>query len=410
MRPSCRRPRPRRCSPSRRVGRRRERSRVDALGLRPSNRQLAATAAPRDARGAGRCRARWRGRSPTARTRSAPAGTAGSISPRRPARAVRAACSGVVVTARPGVVTLRCGPWRVTHLPLGSVSVAVGASVRAGRVVGTVGASGEHRGLHLGVRREGDRFAYVDPLPFLTGRTTAPPTVPPPRTTRIPRSGPGSARPSRAAVPAPRVRPPRVPGVAARGRAGVAARAARVAARAVPASPHRRSRPPARRAAPRPSRLAGVRVSSAPAARARARAAGPRGSGSRCSCSARSAVRVRVRVRRRSRGAYAAGRGRRGGGAAHVRARAVGGGRGRRGRARLPRGEDAVQRVPDPARRRDRRGAGHAEAGVRRRARRDRLNPLTIASWAAVFAAASTAGATEGYAVLMLLAASASAA
>ena len=31
-------------------------------------------------------------------------------------------------------------------------------------------------------------------------------------------------------------------------------------------------------------------------------------------------------------------------------------------------------------------------------------NPLTIASWAAVFAAASTAGATEGYAVLMLLA------
>jgi len=31
-------------------------------------------------------------------------------------------------------------------------------------------------------------------------------------------------------------------------------------------------------------------------------------------------------------------------------------------------------------------------------------NPLTIASWAAVFAAASTAGATEGYAVLLLLA------
>ncbi len=31
-------------------------------------------------------------------------------------------------------------------------------------------------------------------------------------------------------------------------------------------------------------------------------------------------------------------------------------------------------------------------------------NPLTIASWAAVFAAASTAGPAEGYAVLMLLA------
>jgi hypothetical protein len=119
-----------------------------------------------------------------------------------PGSAVRAACSGVVVTARPGVVTLRCGPWRVTHLPLGSLAVAVGASVRAGRVVGTVGASGEHRGLHLGVRRAGDRFAYVDPLPFLAGHTPAPPTVPPPRTTRIPRSGPGAPRPP-APVPVP---------------------------------------------------------------------------------------------------------------------------------------------------------------------------------------------------------------
>ena len=56
-----------------------------------------------------------------------------------PGSPVRAACSGVVVTARPGVVTLRCGPWRVTHLPLASHAVAVGDAVRAGRVVGTVG-------------------------------------------------------------------------------------------------------------------------------------------------------------------------------------------------------------------------------------------------------------------------------
>jgi hypothetical protein len=120
---------------------------------------------------------------------------------------VRAACPGVVVTARPGVVTLRCGPWRVTHLPLGSVAVRAGASVRAGHLVGTVGAGGEHRGLHLGVRRAGDRFAYVDPLLFLTNGTRTPPTVPAPRTTRVPRTGPGSSRavgpPGAAAAPPP---------------------------------------------------------------------------------------------------------------------------------------------------------------------------------------------------------------
>jgi hypothetical protein len=120
-----------------------------------------------------------------------------------PGSPVRAACSGVVVTARPGVATLRCGPWRVTHLPLASHAVAVGDAVRAGSVVGTVSVGGEHRGLHLGVRRESDRFAYVDPLPFFAGRTSAPPTVGPPRTTRVPRSGPSGARPVVPPAPPP---------------------------------------------------------------------------------------------------------------------------------------------------------------------------------------------------------------
>jgi hypothetical protein len=128
-----------------------------------------------------------------------------------PGSEARAACSGVVATARPGLVTLRCGPWRVTHLPLGSVSVAEGAVVRAGRVIGSVGFSSEHRGLHLGVRRAGDRFAYVDPLTFLGGRTTAPPTVPPPRTVRVPRSGPGPARPSGSPAPVADAPPAPVP-------------------------------------------------------------------------------------------------------------------------------------------------------------------------------------------------------
>jgi hypothetical protein len=133
-----------------------------------------------------------------------------------PGTVVRAACSGVVATARPGLLTLRCGPWRVTHLPLASVSVVEGAAVRAGRSVGTLGTSGEHTGLHLGVRRAGDRFAYVDPVPLLTaGRTAPPPAVPAPRTTRIPRGGPGTSRPvappASAPAPAPAGPPTAVP-------------------------------------------------------------------------------------------------------------------------------------------------------------------------------------------------------
>jgi hypothetical protein len=84
-----------------------------------------------------------------------------------PGAAVRAACSGRVVFAGRGVVTLRCGRWRVTHLPLAAFAVHAGARVRAGGRLGTLAASREHAGLHLGVRRAGDRFAYVDPVPLL---------------------------------------------------------------------------------------------------------------------------------------------------------------------------------------------------------------------------------------------------
>ena len=377
------------------------------------------------ARGVGRCRGRWRGRSPTARTRSAPAGTAASTSPRRRARPCARRARASSSPRRPGVVTLRCGPLARHPSAAGARSRSRSARrVRAGRVVGTVGASGEHRGLHLGVRREGDRFAYVDPLPFLAGRTTA-----------------AAHRPAAAHDPHPALRserrPPERPAAAVRPhRRAVAPRRAlapRVgrAAPALAAAPRRRRR--ALAAPRRPSRRRPRGSSLSPAGAAASRL-GPPGSGSRCCCSARSAaacvcgcggvargasapvpsramiaalligfglgasvaaqlgplsllairstlrngVRGRAGDRRRHRGhrhAVRRGRRRRGGGAAHVRARAAGGGRRRRGRARLPRGEDAVQRVPDPARRRDRRGAGHAEARVRRRARRDRLQP-----------------------------------
>jgi Peptidase family M23 len=91
----------------------------------------------------------------------------------RPGAPVRAVCSGQVVTATWGVVTLRCGPWRVTHLPLGSVAVRRGAVVREGAVVGAL-ASGR-RALYISIRRDDNRFAYVDPLRFLPGSTRHPP-------------------------------------------------------------------------------------------------------------------------------------------------------------------------------------------------------------------------------------------
>ena len=89
-----------------------------------------------------------------------------------PGTPVRAACTGPVAFAgrigAAGIVTLRCGPWRVTHMPLATIRVRGGA-VSRGTAIGTVAASSGHAGLHLGVRRDGTRFGYVDPLRFIVG-------------------------------------------------------------------------------------------------------------------------------------------------------------------------------------------------------------------------------------------------
>src|SRR4051794_9612697 len=66
-----------------------------------------------------------------------------------PGEVVRAACSGRVAYGGRGVVTLRCGPWRVTHLPLATLAVGAGALVHEGARVGTLAASTGHAGLHL---------------------------------------------------------------------------------------------------------------------------------------------------------------------------------------------------------------------------------------------------------------------
>jgi hypothetical protein len=160
-----------------------------------------------------------------------------------PGTPVVAPCAGRVVVASRvgtsgGVVALRCGRWRVTHLPLATITVRAGTSVARGARLGVVAAAGHagasgarlaadtdrahvgtsgarlaadtdgahvgtsgaaasaHAGLHLGVRREGERFGYVDPLRFLApapslplaplgraprGRRDLPPSRPRPR-------------------------------------------------------------------------------------------------------------------------------------------------------------------------------------------------------------------------------------
>jgi Peptidase family M23 len=124
-----------------------------------------------------------------------------------PTEPVRAACGGrVVVAGRVGssgrLVTVRCGRWRVTHMPLATIAVRAGAVIPRGARLGTVGRSDDHAGLHLGVRREGRRFGYVDPVPLFS----APPRLPPP-------PAPPSRRPRRPIAerhpPAPRAAPAR---------------------------------------------------------------------------------------------------------------------------------------------------------------------------------------------------------
>jgi hypothetical protein len=111
-----------------------------------------------------------------------------------PGAPVRAACAGTVVVAgRVGtsgrVATVLCGRWRVTHMPLHRVAVRPGQTVREGAALGTAAASAEHAGLHLGVRRDGARFGYVDPARFL-GESDTPPPLAAPRTTGRLRLGP----------------------------------------------------------------------------------------------------------------------------------------------------------------------------------------------------------------------------
>lgn len=104
---------------------------------------------------------------------------------------VQAACGGRVAFAgRAGAngraVTVRCGAWSVTHLPLSELAVRAGDRVAEGATVGAAGSSGAHAGLHLGVRRTSDPRGYVDPAPLLQApRRPAPPIGPAPTARRM---------------------------------------------------------------------------------------------------------------------------------------------------------------------------------------------------------------------------------
>jgi hypothetical protein len=117
-----------------------------------------------------------------------------------PGEPVRAACAGRAVVARRvgsagNVVTIRCGPWRASHLPLATLTVREGALVTAGDRIGTAAGPTGHAGLHLGARREGRRFGYADPL-RLMGAPPPPLAARPPAGERVPRAGPPRATPA----------------------------------------------------------------------------------------------------------------------------------------------------------------------------------------------------------------------
>jgi murein DD-endopeptidase MepM/ murein hydrolase activator NlpD len=87
-----------------------------------------------------------------------------------PGTPVRAACGGRVIHAgavagRENVVSIRCGGRRVSYLPLATLAVRAGATIRPGAPIGTVAPG--HGGLHVGIRREGDPFGYEDPMALL---------------------------------------------------------------------------------------------------------------------------------------------------------------------------------------------------------------------------------------------------
>jgi len=116
-------------------------------------------------------------------------------------------------------VSVRAGDHDVSYLHLSAVSVKEGQAVAAGTRLGSVGTSGRRSvtapHLHFGVRRAGDRHAYLNPLDFLApvpvGPREAPRGAPAPVPVPVvPRPQPAPVR-GRSPVRVPARRPVRVP-------------------------------------------------------------------------------------------------------------------------------------------------------------------------------------------------------
>jgi hypothetical protein len=121
-----------------------------------------------------------------------------------PGTRVVAPCDGAVAYAGAHAVTLACGRYRVTLLPLRDVHAR--GHVTAGAPLARVAAAGAHDGLHLGVRHAADRFGYVDPARLLAHTRSVPvgPAPPPakPRALRLqPRMAQPAPEPASAAAP-----------------------------------------------------------------------------------------------------------------------------------------------------------------------------------------------------------------
>lgn len=131
----------------------------------------------------------------------------------RPGDPVLSACTGEVafagvVAGRP-VVTIACGEWRVTHLPVIRPRIFEGQRVKRSQLLGLLGVDDSHSGLHLGVRRAGLRSGYVDPWPLLSGRHGGPQVLPGarPRHARRTRGRPPHTIAARPVRPAPGISP-----------------------------------------------------------------------------------------------------------------------------------------------------------------------------------------------------------
>jgi hypothetical protein len=101
--------------------------------------------------------------------------------------------------------------YAVTLTHLGSTTVAKGAAVAEGDVIGTIGPSGDPEVsgpyVHLGIRVASDPQGYLDPATLLPARVAAPPPAPDP----APASPPADPAPAAAAVDPPPADPAPAP-------------------------------------------------------------------------------------------------------------------------------------------------------------------------------------------------------